>query len=373
MFVMRSKIKVKSASSKFFSSLSDRLLWAIFYFFKFLGLAPLTVCKFENSKTVFDLRNDQTLTFSKSKFSLFYNIVLMVIIFIASYLVFPLIKEASMNKDYALGHSFRSVKVTMAISVMLIIWCSTTSSHKEAIRILSQLTRADSQLELFSDVYHLQSSKGSIILFFSLNVLVWIGLCVLEFVVHDNFHIWVCIVLPNLIINWYLTQYALILIMIEKRIKSINSAFIMLSTSRMEPIYFEANGEMTNSKKTIRDNFYGITQGYSFYSKICRDISDYYSVPVLFSIIFSLGAIVYCGYYVIQPIFPVHSNHSVISIFCWIFWMFMHSSPIFFLTWSVTRVIKEVRFFTNLSANISINFFVILICYIELFFCRRLK
>lgn len=341
-------MKNKNITSKSYYPTTDRNTgWIIYYFYKLLGLAPFSLRVSKKNNKVNDLRknNNKVLSFTKSNLNLIYICGLLLIISTACSMTFPTIIN-NQNTDYVLRNGFRRVKVFIAMIVMIIIWCFMIIKKNNLVHILSRISQADSGLNMFSDVCHLESSEIQIMIVFIFNIIVWICLCVFEYIVHDNINVWICNVFPNFIIYWYIMQYTFVLIIIEKRFKNINDGFMILSKSNIEPIY-NNNGDVStvSLKKFIQCNFHSLQQGYTVYSEVCQSISKYYSIPTLLSIALASGSIVYCSYYIIHPIIFTKTSRPLMSTVCWIFWLLIHSLHVFFLSFSVTRLENEVHVF----------------------------
>lgn len=314
----------------------------IFYFFKLLGLAPFTVKIFKINKININSN------FSTSRSGLIYIVILILIIFPLSLSKLHLIKERHSTEKFnsdSLARAFRVSKISGGLIVLFIIWCSMIFSQKRGIKILTQLIVTDNGIKMYRNFFNLESSKWQISLIFALNFSLWIILCIIEYILYDNFHLWIFIMLPNFIINWYTMQYGFMLILLAKRFKNLNCAFIKLSKSRLEPLYITFDGDNNDEGRSIADNFYGLRQAYTMYSEVCKKISNYYSIPILFIMCLFSCEIVYYAYYAILPFLFEDAAQPIYNIIGLVLQILHILLAIVTVTRNVTIIVKEVILF----------------------------
>lgn len=337
----KGQIKVNRISSQFNNKSPDKLSWVIYYFFKIFGLAPISIKNLKLKNT-----NTKSLTFKKTHFDFLYIILLIVLTLPLSYICIQSVeeKDKTENINSKTEHSLRLYTIFAGLSVMFIIWCSTVLNQDDVIKLLSQIATTDAGLNMYSDIYKLESSYWKIKLIFIIKFTMWIALSIFVYVIYKNIKVWIIIILPNFIIIWYIMQYGFILIMLENRFKSLNKAFIKLSKGKIQPFIIKTvRSEIYDDNDFVSDRFFVLRQAYTMYSEVCKKLSNYYSFPLLFSMGWFSCEIIYCSYYIVLSFLLPDPMKSRAKLFALFYWIVIETFPIIILTNHVTKIMNEVR------------------------------
>ncbi|XP_063993685.1 uncharacterized protein LOC135171228 [Diachasmimorpha longicaudata] len=310
--------------------------------FKLLGLAPISV---SNSRSLrANTRNStQGLTFKSCVSAVVYIYIMMIIILAASVLTVPLINAETPDSDADLLDTFEAAKGVLGVIVLLLVWLIVSFRYKTTVKILNKIVEMDNEMLMLHDLYYLESSKPEILIMYLVNIIVWVAIFVLEIVsIPDSWRTWIPLLLPSFVMNWFIMQYILILVMIENRFVSVNRAFIMISNSRIETFFHADVRPVDVSERMIVNNFITLRRAHSMLADICRDVADYYSLPILPTIAFFCGASIYYSYYIIVPLVAKARQQSVLEIINMSCWLLMQILPIVVLSVCVTRVHNQM-------------------------------
>nr|WGC54960.1 gustatory receptor 2 [Psyttalia incisi] len=323
----------------FTGSCSVRLLVIIF---KFMGLAPIVVESPRSLRTRTQ-NSTQGLTFKRCIWGMVYIYILIILVFAASLITIPFINAGSPHSDADLLHTFGAVKGVFGLISLFLTWLAVAFRYKTAVKILIKLVEMDNEMLMLPDLYYLETSKRRIMIMFVGNSIVWIIIFVLEILsVPDWWKIWTPLLLPSLVMNWYIMQYILMLVMIENRFVSVNRGLVMISNSRIETFFHADVRPADVSERVIVNNFMTLRRAHAILSGICRDISDYYSFPILPVMAFFCGASIYNSYYIIVPLVVKTRQESVLQIMNMICWLTIQMLPVVVLSVCVTRVLNQM-------------------------------
>ncbi|XP_044013807.1 putative gustatory receptor 28b [Aphidius gifuensis] len=205
-------------------------------------------------------------------------------------------KHKTENVNSKTEHNLRLYTIIAGLSVMFIIWFSTVLNQDDAIKLLSQITTTDAGLNMYNDIYKLESSYWHIKLIFIIKFIMWIAL-----------------------------------------------AFIKLSKGQVQPFIIKTvRSEIYDDNDFVSDRFFVLRQAYTMYSEVCKKLSNYYSFPLLFSMGWFSCEIIYCSYYIILSFLFPDSTKSKAKLFVLFYWIIIETVPIIILTNNVTKIMNEV-------------------------------
>ncbi|XP_011299249.1 uncharacterized protein [Fopius arisanus] len=310
--------------------------------FKVLGLAPISVESPRTLRTRLQ-RSHQGLLFKKCIFGVVYIYILIIIVFGVSFITVPLMNADVSYLDADLLDTFEATKGVFGLIVMFVIWLAVASRYKTVLKILNKMVEMDNEMLVLQDLYYLETSKRQILILFLVNFVLWIVNFFLEILSDsDRWKLWTPLVLPSIIMNWYIMQYILILVMIENRFVSVNRGLIVIANCRLEMFFHSDVRRADVSERAIVNNFMTLKRAHSILAGICRDISSYYSFPILPTVAFFCGASIYHSYYVMVPLVMKTDQQSIMEIANMICWLIIQMLPLIVLSVCVTRVLNQM-------------------------------
>lgn len=270
---------------------------------------------------------------------LLYIYLLMLITFAAAFVTVPLIDSGGPDSDADLLNTSAVIKGIFGMTVILVVWLDVTMQSKKALKILNKIVNMDKELLVVHDLCYLGATRQISILF-SANCTVWISIFVLEILSVDNWYeIWAPLLLPSMIMNWFVVQYIVLLIMIENRAIGVNRGFLMISKGRLGTFIYSTTDV---SERKIVNNFMILRRAHAHLSGICRDVAEYYSFPILPTIAFLCAATIYDSYYIIVPFVVNSGQQPLIDKLNMMCWLLMELSPVVVLAIYITRVMNQV-------------------------------
>ncbi|THK33154.1 gustatory and pheromone receptor 39a-like [Diachasma alloeum] len=309
--------------------------------YKFLGLAPISITNLTSPHRKRRL-HFHNLMFKKCLLGLIYMYTLIIIVSGAAVVTVPLLNKGPQS-DADLLNSATTIKGVFGITVMFVIWLIVAAQFQMALKILNRIVEMDKEMLVLQDV-RADASKRQIVILFMGNCTVWISIFVLEIsVVDDWYKVWTPLLLPSMIMNWYIMQYIFMLVMIESRVGSVNRGFLMIAKRRLATFAYSTARPAAMSERKMVNHFMILRRGHAILAGICRDLSAYYSFPILPTIAFLCCATIYDSYYLIVPLVVPSYYTSILEIANMICWLVMEMLPVVVLAVYVTRVLNEME------------------------------
>ncbi|KYN33302.1 hypothetical protein ALC56_12451 [Trachymyrmex septentrionalis] len=309
-------------------------------FFKLIGLATFAYRIVIHKKRT-------SYTFQYSKLGIVYNVVLSSLMIASNYLSIPV----KLNWDYKVESNLtidiavlQTVLGTMVICVTLISYCI---NQKSLVRIANRLIIIEHEIDRLYDLYHplrRQRILCTIIIVCILNICLLILL-----LFNDNLTLgtgpvsWLTDILPTFHVGWLLIQYFLLVTIIQTDFADVNRAIQSLTIdtsdlrlqSRYQMRRIIVNNSTIHQLLQLRDMHYHLCE-------ISQNVSSFYSLPILFGIVFLFLTLIYNGYYLFWILLITDDILDYWTLSNAIVWIIFSIYPIFLLTNRITRILIEV-------------------------------
>ncbi|XP_063977364.1 uncharacterized protein LOC135162643 [Diachasmimorpha longicaudata] len=300
----------------------------LYLFLKITGLLPFSI----------KISSDQSKEITYSSIDIMYNGFWIVVTLVLS---FPGV-AVFFDKDkfkYAASLSM-SIGLSRAIAlttVTLVIWIFVCLRQKKAAEIAHRICTVDKMIMKFEyiDLPDLGTFKMGVIIW--LNVLVsvivtWLDVWLFGTFVKSAFML---TIVPNIILNWFMIQYSLVVISMEIKFRAINQGITSLSSKNISLI--EAN-----RSEIMEDLHHMMTLQGILYDIGC-DITDFYSFPTLLVIGVLCGALLTTSYYMVVPFLAQTREISIMRMINSLAYLGIHGFPLVILTTGVTSVSREMN------------------------------
>ncbi|KYM88345.1 Putative gustatory receptor 28a [Atta colombica] len=328
--------------NKIKSELHQDLFWTfriLIVFFKLIGLAT-----FVHRIVIYKKRT--LYTFQYSKLGIVYNVVLSSLMIASNYMSIPY----RINDDYAEKNLTVGIKIlqtvlgTLVICVTLISYCI---NQKSLVRIANQLITVEDEIDRIYDLYYpLQRQRifYTIMIVCVLKINLLILLLFTEILVfHTGPVSWLTDVLPTFHVGWLFIQYFLLVTIIQTDFADVNRAIqslIRINTSDLQLQSLYRTHIIVNNS-TIHQ-LLQLRNVHCHLCKITEDVSSFYSLPLLFGIVFFFLTLIYSGYFFFSFLLTDDIlNYSYnIGVIIWIIFLIY---PIYLLTSKITRILIEMK------------------------------
>ncbi|XP_032689561.1 putative gustatory receptor 28b [Odontomachus brunneus] len=323
-------------------------------FFKFVGLATFTYCVDRQKRT-----NLQTsYMFQYSELGIAYNIVLISLIIAFNSLGIPY----TINLDYpnktnmTVGiEIFQALLGSIAICVILLSYCF---REKNLLRIGNRLTDVKHELDR---LYRLYPSLRRERVFRVLTIVcIFNGSMVMTLLIVEYFAYYLkpisllTNILPAFHLGWFMIQYFLLVTIIQMNFADVNRAIQCLA--RVSPPDFQPQTLSQTRRIAVGNStVHQLLDLRDVHGQLCdvsQDVSDFYSVSMLFAISYMFFSIVYNGYYLISPLLL---NDEVLEYMVFVdtvLWLIFLIYPILLLTSSITKLLNEMARTGNAINNL---------------------
>ncbi|XP_012055799.1 PREDICTED: putative gustatory receptor 28a [Atta cephalotes] len=254
------------------------------------------------------------------------------------------------NDDYAEKNLTVGIKIlqtvlgTLVICVTLISYCI---NQKSLVRIANQLITVEDEIDRMYDLYYpLQRQRifYTIIIVCVLKINLLILLLFTEILVfHTGPVSWLTDVLPTFHVGWLFIQYFLLVTIIQTDFADVNRAIqslIRINTSDLQLQSLYRTHIIVNNS-TIHQ-LLQLRNVHCHLCKITEDVSSFYSLPLLFGIVFFFLTLIYSGYFFLSVLLidDILNYTYNIGIIIWIIFLIY---PIYLLTSRITRILIEVE------------------------------
>ncbi|CAD6238045.1 GSCOCT00014151001.2-RA-CDS [Cotesia congregata] len=306
---------------------------------KLSGLSPWTLntSQLFRKNCAFDNRSLST----TSHIGSFYNMLIIIIILVLNYYSF-------FDKIYS--SYFYQTKV--GIMTMAIMFASNLCAvlilllyiirQKILVRVLNRIMYLDKRLNVRE---HEMKHTVYYILFF-VNLVIF---TVNHFLLLLQFPTFIAVLiryLPGMIVVGVILQYSLILSMINKRFRVIQSTILNFEKLKWNML----GAEVLVSHQTAMNNIDNLKSTYYALFEICQDIENFYGLPILFSILAIAMRAVFMVYFMISEI--MGGLKGGVTMFYYGISILQHSFLLIILTSTVNKIIIQVHKTNEKTARI---------------------
>ncbi|KYN09746.1 Putative gustatory receptor 28b [Trachymyrmex cornetzi] len=324
--------------NKIKSELHQDLFWTfriLIMFFKLIGLAT-----FAHRIVIYKKRT--LYTFQYSKIGIVYNIVLSSLLITCCYVSISFDLYHHMNLATCI-YSLEFVLNALSSYVTLIRYCI---NQKSLVRIVNRLITIEHEIDRMYDLYHPLRRQR---VFYTMIIACILNICLLIFVIYFDIFVMGFVIVPieDLLVfhvSWLLIQYSLLVTVIQTYFTDVNRAIqsltrINTSDLRLQSLYqtrrIVVNNSTVHQLLQLRDMHCHLCE-------IAEDVSSFYSLPVLFGIVYFFLSLICDAYSLLWTLlffgifdFEYHIYH-IVSIIVVIY-------PIFLLTTRITRILIEMQ------------------------------
>ncbi|XP_036150079.1 uncharacterized protein LOC105836834 isoform X2 [Monomorium pharaonis] len=331
----------KNVNTKKLESHQDsfRMLRMSIIFFKLIGLATFT----QHIKW-----KKRTYTFQYSEFGIVYNVVLSSLMIASNYLSIPM----SINMEYenktnlTVGiEVLQSVLGALMICAILLSYCI---SQKSLVRIANRLMDAEHEIDR---LYHIYRPLRRQRIFCVLLIVCILKVCLLVLLLtsevlafHSGPTSWLTDILPTFHVGWLLIQYFLLVAIIQADFADVNQAIQCLTnvnTHDLRPQSLYQTRRIIVGNSTVH-RLLQLRDMHCHLCEISEDVSDFYSLPVLFGLVFLFLTLIYNGYYLLSPLLMADEILEYEVLSNTIIWLIFLIYPISLLTNRITKILIEV-------------------------------
>lgn len=315
------------------------MLRMLIIFFKLIGLATF-IRRIDTSKK-------RTLyTFQYSEFGIIYNAVLISLMLASNYLSIPYRIKVKYENKSNLTVAIELVQTilgTIVICTILLFYCVDQRSFVRMINRMTDIEHEIDHLYRLHSPLHRQRVLWTTIFVCILNGCLLIVLLISEILAFNMTPIsWLTDVLPTFHVGWLIIQYFLLVTIIQADFIDVNRAIqtlIRTSDLRMQSFYQTRRVIVSNS--TV-NQLLQLRDVHCHLCEISENVSDFYSLPILFGVTFLFLSLIYNGYYLLSPLLMSDEVLEYMVLGNTIIWLIYLICPIFLLTNRITRIMNEV-------------------------------
>ncbi|XP_018376041.1 PREDICTED: uncharacterized protein LOC108769520 [Trachymyrmex cornetzi] len=330
--------------NKINSELHHDLFWTfriLIMFFKLIGLAT-----FAHRIVIYKKRT--SCTFQYCKLRIAYNVVLGSLMIASTYVSVPHRLSFSYQDHINLTVYIDVLQTVLGALVICIISISYCIGQKSLVRIANRLITIEHEIDRLYNLYHpLQRQRIFCIMITVciMKICLLILLLLMEFLAYRSGPAsWLTDVLPAFHVGWLLIQYFLLVTVIQTDFADVNRAIQNLTRFhtpdlRLQPLYQTRRIVVNNS--TVHQ-LLQLRDVHCHLCEISEDVSSFYSLPILFGVVFNFLTLICNGYYFLLYLLLSDISNSYYGIICVMVRIIILIYPIFVLSNGITRILIEV-------------------------------
>ncbi|XP_018060102.1 PREDICTED: putative gustatory receptor 28a [Atta colombica] len=237
------------------------------------------------------------------------------------------------------------LQTVLGALVMCAILISYCIDQKFLVRIANQLIIIEYEIDRLYDLYYSLRRQR---IFYTIIIVCILKICLLILLlcteilgIQTGPVSWLTDVLPTFYVGWLLIQYFLLVTVIQTDFADVNRAIQSLTSTsdfRLQSLYqtrcIVVNNSAVHQLLQLRDV-------HCHLCKMSNDVSSFYSLPVLFGIIFLFLTLIYNGYWVLSPLLMKTLDYGTLSN--GIIWIIFLIYPISLLTNRITSILIEIK------------------------------
>nr|WGC54962.1 gustatory receptor 4 [Psyttalia incisi] len=215
--------------------------------------------------------------------------------------------------------------------------------QKKIVSFANRLIKIDKSLSELHEIYHLNSGNLRLLLVTVAQIICFLLVVFSESILLMNSMASITIYVgQTVVLTSYITQYALVVTLMEKRFASLNAALLRISTNNVQTYTLTASQRSLNRSVTVEVMI--IKRAYALLCDMCRKIADFYAVPTIFIVIHFTTSIMYSSYLIIvTPMIKVWGTEAILDYVNTVFWILYELLPLTALVTSATRASKEMK------------------------------
>lgn len=324
-----------------FSSLDIWLLRLSMITFKILGLAPFKIVILSNNTKM-------TFYFVKFVWGKVYNFSLSLYFFFIMFMYLPHMNNSVIWTIPTIQISYEYVFSFYANGIAMMIILIYGITQQSAVLVLNRFikwnTELTNKLPELQQLHQLQSGRCQQILITVLQIIICIVLVISEFLVGDDPKIYLLpIGFPGLIIECFIIQYSLMVIVLKKKYYDLNEILLSIenSTNKIQNNTIFVTAEPCNQK--LIDDLIFVRNSLRLLDDISRDLIGFFSLPILLAIMFMSVQLVYHSYFLsVLFIVPPPQNRGPSRYVNSFTWVIKEVYPTAILTIIITQTVTEV-------------------------------
>lgn len=315
-----------------------------FTLFKLVGLAPMSLLSQSSEKCQKKLQR-----FEFSYLGTFYNLFLAAAIAaVHSYFAYSTHSDGTKVKKTMVS-AMGMVYIFATFIIIFLTILNFAWNQRSFVKFLNELYRVHLSLLNFDENYLVKQIKTKYTLIMIIENGSMVGISV-YMLLNEELYSTIFILVNTMILNWLISQYLLVIYILQAMVKCINRNFEMtnekflteqiflmvgLKSSKVSPNSFDSMIK-TSRILVLRDvclKYYDTT----------FEISDFYSLAMLGCVAKSFGSIVIDAYLLLDPVMRGRMMVESFDDLMALSWMFYDFFSIAVITFSVTSTQKEVR------------------------------
>ena len=319
-------------------------LKCVFYFFKIRGIATLSLNTTKTSKP-------QQPLFTPSKWGTLFNLLFIGYIVAAN--IFTIIITYGMVQD--LPESMRKFEFdviidlvhnslgTLVSAFVLATFCYKQSASIEIANRMYGIVRHTASLT--GRVFDVKSAFWGSLARISLTNMTFTILLIVVAMMESLTYVMLAMsfMMCNLMSHALMMQYSIVLRAIKELFGALNLSLMDICKTSSSCSYVESSRtERSQLQVDYATKLSDLHELYSLLNKLCRDISEFYSAPMLACIVNTFSLLVFFSFHIVRPIVLGNSKATDVTYVLTVIYLMLFVVSLVILTKAVTDTVDEV-------------------------------
>ncbi|XP_078049558.1 uncharacterized protein LOC144476461 isoform X2 [Augochlora pura] len=321
--------------------LSRWTYWMILTFhviFKVMGLSTVSL-RSGNQK------NKRTIFFARTKFGIFYNVFLSSAIAGSSYITLPNLYNTDYDGRTPISATIEMVQATFAIMMMctiLICYAFWWSKLERIWNFLMETEEESRSLKVFVSIKH---PFWNFLIIYVIMTTMFISVLMMEYIAYHNGPlVWAVNIMPGFFAACVFYQYYLVISLMTVNFNRVNRAIQSLGSDQTDDFLKSGiHRRRILPKYTIIQGIRRLRNMHDNFCDTCSTISQFYSLPSLFVVMFTFYSLLFNTYYLFQPIVLYNRGLDIIPFIDTVFLIAFLIYPFGLLAAKITDVLNEIE------------------------------
>ncbi|THK33157.1 gustatory receptor 68a-like [Diachasma alloeum] len=321
--------------------------------FRLLGLAPMTISKSQASDHWNPKRKITKLTFSWSRLGTAYNLILILGFLMECYRQIPKIMTIDAVDKTTLSQMYRNSIITCANTLLIILLLTFCLRQRKIIKIGNQIVEIDSTLVGLRGIYQLKPGKTYILLVLGLNLILNVLLIAMRLTaLQDMTGFMTMVVFNTVVFSFFILQYALVVLVAERRFAGLNEALLSLETKAV--MINDSNRFQLADQRSTVVSIIVIKRAYGKLYELCSEISSLYAPFTIFIVIYFSTSLLFALYIIFFNMTRGHLGAlpTVIDSI----WISVRSFPFILLTTNVRKTHIQMQITSDITHKLHSKF-----------------
>ncbi|XP_078049559.1 uncharacterized protein LOC144476462 [Augochlora pura] len=305
--------------------------------FKIMGLLPISL-------HYNDLNTKCTISFGRSKFGIFYNAFLSILLVASSFITLRQLYYETYFYESTLTYTIEMVQSAYGILIIITILLCYIYKWSSLKRICNKLMQIEVQFRFCREPISIYRTFWVLLIIYIGQTIMCFGVVVTEeLAFHDGPLGWIASVLPTAFVANILFQYFSVISLMALNFIRANEALQSLCGNTSTDSKSLNRCRRASINCSMRQSLRYLRNIYDNLCEVSEEISQFYSFPTLLVVPFVFFSLVFNLYYLLLLLFDDNTHFELFSFINGVVFIVYLAYPLGILTGKVTNILDEIE------------------------------